>query len=77
MPRNVRNFWIDVECDGYIKGVSAGPPSKEGGLTAEIYIRDKGSIKKAVNITGRREGDTLVLSIHCLAGEFIQIKTER
>jgi len=77
MMKNVRNFWIDVEVDGRQVPVGMGPKPKDGGMNAEIYIRDKGSIKKAVSITGKAVGDKLILSVHCLAGEYIQIKSER
>ena len=44
MPRNVRNFWIDLNVDGRKSTVSTGPVSKDGGFSMTIKIRNNGSI---------------------------------
>ena len=78
MPRNVRNFWIDLEVDGRTR-VQTGPREKDGGFTSTIYIRDKGSVQAALHVRGREMGGTLRLEIEPLVqwdGE-ITIQTER
>jgi hypothetical protein len=50
MPRNVRNFWIDLNVDGR-NGIGSGPKNKEGGMNATINIRHEGSIYKALKIS--------------------------
>lgn len=62
MPRCVRNFWIDVEADGYKKSVGLGPRRKDGGMDVLLYVRDGGQVKSAVSILCRADGDSL--SIH-------------
>lgn len=58
MPRNVRNFWIELDVDGKKTKVATGPRSKDGGFTAKILMRENGSIsERKVKITGyEREG---------------------
>lgn len=50
--RNVRNFWVDVNIDGYKTDLSGGPQGKDGGIGGSIMIRDRGQAKKAVSISG-------------------------
>lgn len=53
MPRNVRNFWLELTVDGASRRIETGPRSKEGGFTLNILMRDKGGIVRAGHITGR------------------------
>lgn len=50
MPRNVRNFWVDVDVDGYQNTIGAGPRNKYDGLTINLYQRDEGSVGDALTI---------------------------
>ena len=77
MPRNVRNFWIEADIDGYATTIQGGPKNGDGGFTEEIYIRDCGGVKKAISISGRREGDFLVLNVSSVNGEFFTITVVR
>lgn len=52
MPRNVRNFWVDLEVDGRKSSIGAGPVSKTGGFFMRIKIRNKGGIDTAMEIRG-------------------------
>ena len=52
MPRNVRNFWIELDVDGRKKRVATGPRSKDGGFRLIVYQREKGGIVKALNVFG-------------------------
>ena len=76
MPRNVRNFWIEVTPeDG--KTTATGPRSKDGGFTADIRLRHKGEVSNAVvRITGRvnHEGE-INLTVHFDPGDTIYLET--
>lgn len=50
MPRNVRNFWVDLSVDGRANDIGTGPRSKDGGMDLDLYIRDKGHVVKALMI---------------------------
>ena len=50
MPRNVRNFWIEVYVDGRKTKVACGPQAKDGGAFITIYQRSNGEVKKAAEI---------------------------
>ena len=64
MPRNVRNFWIELDVDGSKSRVETGPRSKDGGFDATVKMRDGGSIIEALDILGRAdENGTLTLRI--------------
>lgn len=47
-PRNVRNWWIEIECDGYTKKVAMGPKAKGGGFSIRVHQRHQGSVKADV-----------------------------
>lgn len=57
MPRNVRNFWLDVNIDGQATRLSGGPQAKDGGFDLTIKMRDNGGIIEAVDILGRANAD--------------------
>lgn len=60
----VRNFYIDADIDGRRTGLSGGPASKTGGLSATILVRHEGSILRAVQIWARAKDDgTLTLTV--------------
>lgn len=62
MPRNVRNFWLTIDVDGLKKTVGVGPQNGEGGFSMTIFQRDHGNVSRAMTVTGKRDGDRLVLS---------------
>lgn len=57
MPRNVRNFWIELSVDGKQERVETGPRSKDGGFSLTILQRDRGSIVMAMRVGGRVTSD--------------------
>lgn len=62
MPRNVRNFWIEVDAGG--KHIATGPQRADGGLDTTIYIREDGAISAThVQVYGRAYDGKVVLSI--------------
>jgi hypothetical protein len=76
MPRNVRNFWLELDVDGRSK-VATGPRSKDGGFELNVLMRDGGDVKKAVRLVGNAlEDGTLELHILPFDGEDIVIETE-
>jgi hypothetical protein len=63
MPRNVRNFWVDLEVDGRASNVGSGPRRRDGGLQATFRIRDEGGIsKKSICVEGHEHDGKLRLS---------------
>jgi hypothetical protein len=62
MPRNVRNFWVEVEIDGRKTKFAGGPRSKDGGLRVTIKQRHRGKVVKALEVEGQAEGEELLLS---------------
>ena len=85
MPRNVRNFWVDLSVDGRKSDVGTGPRAKDGGMIARFYIRDKGEVKNAVTVRCYERDGTLTLVVHSIASQYedegyanpVVIKTER
>ncbi|MFA5398285.1 MAG: hypothetical protein WC346_19895 [Methanogenium sp.] len=63
MPRNVRNFWLEASIDGRESSLSGGPRGKEGGFCLDIYIREMGTVKKALGIYGDEVRGKLLLTI--------------
>ena len=64
MPRNVRNFWIEVYVDGSKKKIGTGPRRADGGFDLTIYQRSAGDIITALDIIGRVTTDgQITLSI--------------
>ena len=44
MPRNVRNFWIEISVDGKKTKVGTGPRNKEGGFRCKVLQRANGAV---------------------------------
>jgi hypothetical protein len=62
MPRNVRNFWIELEVDGKRTRVATGPVRKDGGFTMRVLMREDGDISdKYLDVRGYVEGETIRL----------------
>lgn len=55
MPRNVRNFWLELEVSGKRTRVATGPVAKEGGFDLTIKIRRNGEVHEAGYILGRAD----------------------
>lgn len=54
MPRNVRNFWLNLCVSGRKSNVETGPRSASGGFDLEILMRENGSISdERIVIQGR------------------------
>lgn len=80
MPRNVRNFWIELEVDGRETKVACGPARKDGGFYMTVKMRDGGEITKALFIEGKADDDgnlTLIADSNSVADRAIIVKTIR
>jgi hypothetical protein len=53
MPRNTRNFWVELKVDGKKTAVASGPASKDGGFDLIVKQRDRGGIITSLVVTGR------------------------
>ena len=62
MPKNVRNFWIDLNVDGRQNIIGTGPKSRDGGLKLTLCQRNEGCVDK-------------VLEINCYCGSDGQLHT--
>lgn len=65
MPRNVRNFWIELSVDGKATKVATGPQGKDGGFDLLVKQRDQGGIIVALAVIGRAKyvGDEIHLTL--------------
>lgn len=77
MPRNTRNFWIELEVDGRATKVACGPVRKDGGFYMTVKMRDCGEITKPLIVEGRADGDELTLLIDGKGQPLNVIKTTR
>jgi hypothetical protein len=48
----VRNFWLEATIDGRQTDLSGGPRAKDGGFELTVYVRQRGSILRAVKVSG-------------------------
>ncbi len=65
MPRNVRNSWVTLEVDGRERNIETGPRTKDGGMTAQFYVRNSGTVTKSVSVsTFADEDGTLSLYVY-------------
>jgi hypothetical protein len=62
MPRNVRNFWCDLDVDGRSR-IGTGPQGRDGGIDAHFYIRDHGSVTESFRVEGRAFGGKIYLTV--------------
>lgn len=79
MPRNVRNWWIEVEIDGRKHRLAGGPVSKTGGFKLVIRQRDRGEVRKVVWFHGsvREGGQALYLEGSAVDNEYAIIVNTR
>lgn len=73
----MRNFWIDCEIDDDRTELSGGPGSKEGGMTGQLYMRNKGSVEKVLSFEGREDEGRLTMIISVCGHDDIIIERER
>jgi hypothetical protein len=75
----IRNFYIDADIDGRRTGLSGGPASKTGGLSATILVRHEGTILRAVQIWAHAKEDgtlTLMVTPTAEAADAVGVKDE-
>lgn len=57
MPRNVRNFWLELEVDGKRTPVATGPVAEDGGFLLVLKIRNAGQVVYAGQLEGSADAD--------------------
>jgi len=61
MPRNVRNFWIEVQADGVKNLVATGPQAKDGGFKVVIRQRENGGISpRTIEVVGVTDSNGMI-----------------
>lgn len=69
MPKQVRNFWIELEVDGRKTKSATGPQGKDGGFKLIIKMRENGEIsEKEVHIDGKSVHKMLYLETSLYTG---------
>lgn len=63
MPRNVRNFWAEMEASGYKRSAKMGPRNKEGCLDIWVYARRNKQPELALRIECVPYGDANVVFV--------------
>lgn len=77
MPRNVRNFWIELDVDGSRSQVATGPRNADGGFRLSIKQRDNGGIAHTLTVDGRVSDGRLVLKAYTPDGRAVSVITGR
>lgn len=79
MPRNVRNFWVEVEIDGQKTRLKGGPTQADGGMSITLLQRDKGGIVEAAHISCYRNHDSedLITLIFTPVRKSFEVRTRR
>ena len=75
--KNMRNFWVEVDVDGYQNILKGGPRHKEGGTDITLYQREDGASKTAVEIRCRAYGSLLVTTVDINGERVGSFRTER
>lgn len=52
MPRNLRDFWVELDVDGYANGVARGPKRRGGGFQLDIAVASHGESEPLVQVVG-------------------------
>jgi len=71
MPRFVRPSWIELTIDKRGTGFASGPKTKDGGMSAQFFVRDHGSVTLSVRVDCRVVGDHHVLTVFDETGQAI------
>ena len=53
MPRNLRNFWVELECDGYAKDIARGPQSRSGSFSITVNVASHGEPMRLLRVIGQ------------------------
>ena len=51
-PRNLRNFWLELNVDGYAHTVYRGPKSHSGGFTLDLKVASHGESVDLLRLVG-------------------------
>ena len=83
--RCVRNFWVEVSIDGQRTRLRGGPRAREGGVSLQVFQRDEGAARLALEVYCQAAGDGLLrlavlprlAGMSALTGEGLWIETRR
>ena len=65
MPRNLRNFWIELEVDGRKTKIATGPPAKNGGFALRVFQRAGNTSRLALEVDGNAfPSGAVTLEVH-------------
>ena len=56
-PRNVRNFWLELDIDGRKSRIATGPVNTLGGFSLVVKARNRGEVCEAFVIHGVVKAD--------------------
>lgn len=74
MPRNVRNFWLELSVDGKASRVATGPRARDGGFQLTVKQRDNGGVAITGELVGHvRANGTLALTWEPAKGEPVSL----
>lgn len=63
MPRNVRNFWIELDVDGRKARIATGPRRRDGGFECVIRMREAGYVTRVLQLRGSESDGLLTLTV--------------
>ena len=75
MPRVTRNFWVEANIDGRSTTLEGGPRGRNGTFEATFYIRDNGSVLRAVTVSGHALRDGTLSITASAAGDVAESMT--
>lgn len=73
MPRFVRPSWVDIQIDGRSSDIGTGPRRKDGDMSAQFYVREKGYIEPSVSIKSVSNGKINTLEVFDKNGKLIYV----
>ena len=77
MPRNVRNWWIELSVDGKKTAVATGPRSRGGGFRCKVLQRADGAIHhEDITVEGIHKDGLLELKVW-VSGDVIFKRTTK
>jgi len=51
----------DCDGDGQVRRIATGPATRDGGFTLTVFIRDRGTVRRALEIYGAADRERLTL----------------
>ena len=51
-PRNLRNFWLELNVDGRKSKIATGPRARSGGFSLQLSVASHGQTKQRLDLSG-------------------------